>query len=70
MPTRANERRKDDRLLTPSQVAHAFDVNVETVRTWVKKGVIAHYLIGPFRAVRISRQEAARHFTPVAGAKL
>ena len=70
MPTRANERRPVDRLLTAADVARAYGVRVETVREWIRKGIMGHVLVGPFHAVRVPVTEAARHFRGVAGAKL
>jgi len=51
-----------DPLLTCRDVAKAYGVNVETVRRWVRKGVIAVVLVGPYRLVRIRRSEAEKHF--------
>lgn len=63
----ANEKR---RLLTPTQVAEIYDVDVETVRRWLRKGIIAHVLVGPYRYKRIPEAEAKRVFRPVHGAQL
>jgi predicted site-specific integrase-resolvase len=46
-----------------------YGVHVDTVRRWVRKGIIAVRLIGPTRIVRIEQAEAARHFVHVPGAR-
>lgn len=58
------------RLLTPTQVAEAYDVDVATVRRWLRKGIVAHVLVGPFRYKRIPESEARRVFRKVQGAQL
>ncbi len=57
------------RWLTAAQVARAYGVDVETVREWMRKGIIAYVKVGPFNVKRIAESEARRHFTPVHGAR-
>ena len=66
--TTAQARRADD-LLTCREVAEMYRVQVETVRRWVRKGVITVILVGPYRHVRIPKTEADKHFEVVPGAK-
>ena len=56
-----------DPLLTCREVADLYAVHVKTVRRWVRKGIIAVVLVGPYRLVRIRKSEAARHFRNVPG---
>lgn len=56
-----------DELLSVSDVARRYGVSSETVRRWIRKGIIAYVMVGPFRLKRIQRVEADRHFTPVKG---
>lgn len=55
--------------LTTAQVAREYGVCVETVRNWIRKGVIGYVMIGPYRLKRITRTEADRHFLRVPGAR-
>lgn len=59
----------NDRLLTCRQVAVAYKVHTETVRRWVRKGVIGVIRVGPHRAIRIPKSEAVKHFMLTQGAK-
>ena len=55
-------------LLTCNEVAALYRVSVRTVKRWVRKGVIGVVYVGPYHAVRITRDEADRHFRRVPGA--
>ena len=55
-------------LLTCNEVARQYGVEPETVRRWARKGVISVVHVGPYRTVRITRDEADRHFVRVQGA--
>jgi excisionase family DNA binding protein len=52
----------DKDLLSTADVAAQYGVSDETVRRWIRKGVIAYVMVGPFRLKRIPRSEADRHF--------
>lgn len=52
----------DAKLLTCRQVAERYGVNVETVRRWVRKEIIAVVFVGPTRRIRITQAEADKHF--------
>jgi excisionase family DNA binding protein len=52
----------DNELLTCQEVARLYHVHVETIRRWIRKGVITVVRVGPYRLVRIQRSEAQRHF--------
>lgn len=58
-----------DELFTCQEVADKYHVHAETVRRWVRKGIIAVVLVGPYRLVRIRREEAEKHFVHVPGAR-
>lgn len=58
-----------DELLTCSEVADYYRVDVGTVRRWARKGAIGTVRVGPFRLVRIRRTEAEKHFDEVPGAE-
>lgn len=58
-----------ERLLTMSEVAQSYHVSDETVRRWVRKGIIGYVMVGPFRLKRIPESEANRHFASVDGAR-
>jgi excisionase family DNA binding protein len=51
-------------LLSTADVAAQYGVSDETVRRWIRKGVIAYVMVGPFRLKRIPRSEADKHFVP------
>jgi len=55
-------------LLTVAEVAQSYNVSDETVRRWMRKGIIGYVMVGPFRARRIPKDEAERHFAAVPGA--
>jgi excisionase family DNA binding protein len=58
-----------DELLSIAQVAKMYGVSDETVRRWTRKGVISYVMVGPFKLKRIPKEEAARHFRSVEGAR-
>ena len=51
-----------DPLLTPSETARAVDhaVSPETIRRWIRKGVIPVVLVGPYKRAMIRRSVALR----------
>lgn len=55
-------------LLSTADVAKLYGVSEETVRRWVRKGVIAYKQVGPFRLTRITLEEAKKHLKDVQGA--
>jgi excisionase family DNA binding protein len=55
-------------LLTVMEVAQTYHVSDDTVRRWMRKGIIGYVMVGPFRVKRIPKVEAEKHFTPVPGA--
>jgi len=58
----------DDELLTPRAVAARWKVSLETVRRWIRKGIIGHTR-GPGGVVRIPASEVERHSRFVPGAE-
>jgi excisionase family DNA binding protein len=48
-------------LLTIGQVAKSYGVSEETIRRWIRKGVIHCIHVGPYRLVRVRRAEAEKH---------
>lgn len=50
------------RLLSCKDVADRYGVTVETVRRWARKGIIEVVLVGPTKRIRITEQEASKHF--------
>lgn len=66
---RASSPNQAHELLTVREVAERYRVHVVTVKNWVRKGIIAVVRVGPTRRVRITAEEAARHFVQVPGAQ-
>jgi excisionase family DNA binding protein len=62
VPTLASTR--EEGLLTVAEVAQTYHVSDETVRRWIRKGILGYVMVGPFRVRRIPRQEAEKHFNP------
>ena len=58
-----------DPLLTPSEASKAVDlaVSAETIRRWIRKGIIPVVLVGPYRRAMIRRSVALRLLTSKAG---
>jgi excisionase family DNA binding protein len=54
-----------DRLLTTSDVARLYGVSDETVRRWIRKGVIPFTQVGPYRSKRIRLSDAKQLMTEV-----
>ncbi len=52
----------EEEMLSCAQVAKRFGVNVQTVRGWVRKGIIGHVKVGPHGITRIPLSEAVKHF--------
>jgi excisionase family DNA binding protein len=48
----------DDPLITPEQAAKRLGVSAETIRRWMRKGVIRYVEIGPYRRKRIRASAA------------
>ena len=42
-----------DEFLTVTEAATRYKVTADTIRAWVRKGVIAHSRIGPTRLIRL-----------------
>lgn len=61
---------QDEPLLTCEEVANKYRVSVLTVRRWVRKEIIGHVRVGPYRVIRIPLSEARRHFVEVKGAEV
>jgi excisionase family DNA binding protein len=47
-------------LLSTADVAAQYGVSDETVRRWIRKGVISYVMVGPFRLKRVPRAEVER----------
>lgn len=47
-------------LLTAEAAARRLGMNVETVRRWIRKGVIAYIEVGPYRRRRLRQCEVDR----------
>lgn len=58
-----------ERLFTVREVAVLYHVHIETIRRYVRKGIIGHRLMGPNRLVRIPESEVARYDVFMRGAK-
>jgi excisionase family DNA binding protein len=58
-----------DPLLTPSEAAKAVDlaVSAETIRRWIRKGILPVVLVGPYRRAMIRRSVALKLLTSKAG---
>ena len=54
-------------LLTVAEVAQHYAVSTETVRRWIRKGILGYVMVGPCRVKRIPKVEAAKHFVKVEG---
>ena len=54
-------------LMTVDQVARCYGVTAETVRRWIRKGVMSYKLVGPYKLKRISKLEVAKYFKSVPG---
>lgn len=57
-------------LLSTADVARLYGVTPQTIRLWIRKGIIAYVEVGNSRlrrrkTIRIERTEAERHFGPV-----
>jgi excisionase family DNA binding protein len=59
----------NDPLLTPSEAAKAVGlaVSAETIRRWIRKGILPVVLVGPYRRAMIRRSVALRLLTSKAG---
>lgn len=68
MPPPAPPKPDPNELMTLGEVAETFSVHVETVRRWVRKGIVPVVLVGPFKQKRIRRCIAASFFVNVDGA--
>jgi excisionase family DNA binding protein len=64
--TRPSPMSPDD-LLRPSECAALYQVHPETVRRWLRKGIVPCVEVGPFHARRIRRSDADRFFRSVDG---
>lgn len=69
MTTPHDAAKGDDVLLSADAVSKQYGVCVETVRRWMRKGVIPYVMVGPNRAKRIRRDVADKLFQPVEAAK-
>lgn len=56
------------RLRTVADAARAFGVSDETIRRWVRKGIIGYVMVGPYRIKRIPDSEIDRLTVTVDGA--
>ena len=53
-----------DELLTVSEAADRYKVHADTIRTWVRKGVIACVRIGPHGLIRLRPADLEETVTP------
>ena len=56
--------RPPDELLTVRQAAARYKVHPETLRSWVRKGVLAYVRVGPYGAIRLRAADLERTVTP------
>ena len=61
--------KSEPELLSVAQVARTYGVCDETVRAWIRKGIVGYVMVGPFRVKRIPRKEAEKHFVTQPGAE-
>jgi len=50
-----------DELLTVAEIAREFRISEESVRRWIKDGLIPFKLIGPFKMKRIRRGDLVKN---------
>lgn len=43
----------NDELLTVREAATRYKLSITTIRSWIRKGVIPHQRIGPYRLIRL-----------------
>jgi excisionase family DNA binding protein len=60
----------DDALLTAHDVARRYGVDCETVRRWVRKGILPVVRVGPTQRIRFHHGDIERYFTEEPGAKV
>lgn len=53
-----------DEYLTVTEAAERFRLHPDTIRTWIRKGVIAHSRIGPHKLIRLRRSDLEETITP------
>jgi excisionase family DNA binding protein len=57
-------------LLTSREVAQLYRVNPETVRRWVRKGILPVVRVGPTQRIRFCEAHVQRYFREEPGAKI
>lgn len=48
---------ENDPLLKPKEAARRLSVNIETVRRWMRKGVLRVVLVGPYQRQRVRQSD-------------
>lgn len=51
-------------LLTVREASERYHVHVNTLRIWIRKGVVPHVRVGPFGAIRLRAIDLSRTVTP------
>ena len=53
-----------DELLTVKEAAERYKLHVNTIRAWVRKGVIPHLRVGPTNLIRLRAEDLETTVTP------
>ena len=57
METKGHESKLPQRMLTLKEVAFIFRIHPNTVRRWVKKGLLQSYSVGPRHSIRFKQED-------------